>query len=101
MKNLSYLCTRFRLRHVLNDVIFRNNLQNYKKIMESARIIKKNSPTETLRNFRVGQSRVFKFCEIKYTTLYPSIKRLEKRTSMRFTVTMKGLSDGTLVRREA
>ena len=65
-------------------------------------LVKKVCVSDTLQQFAVGQKRVFKNSEVKYTTLYPSVKRLEKRTGMRFTVTMKGVPDGgVLVIRDA
>lgn len=70
--------------------------------MEYIALVKKVCVSDTLRQFSVGQRRVFKNSEVKYTTLYPSVKRLEKRTGMRFTVTMKGVPDGgVLVVRDA
>lgn len=69
--------------------------------MEQPILVKKIAIADTLRQFCVGQSRVFKFSEVKYTNLYPTVKRLERSTKMRFTVSIKGLVDGTMVRRDA
>lgn len=66
--------------------------------MTSPNLIRKISPRQTLLGFEVGQSHVFKDSQCRYTTLYPTIRRLEKSTDMRFEITIRGV-DGTYVKR--
>lgn len=74
-------------------------VQRYKKIMEPANLIRKISVKSTLLGFNVGQTHTFRHTQVPYTTLYPTVKRLEKSTDMRFEVTIKGVPDGTRVTR--
>ena len=48
--------------------------------------------------FEVGQSLTFSEKQCRYTTLYTTIKRIEKSTDMRFEITIRGIV-GTYVKR--
>lgn len=66
--------------------------------MTSPNLIRKISPRDTLLGFEVGQSYVFRDSQCRYTTLYPTVKRIEKKTDMRFQISINGY-DGTFVKR--
>lgn len=63
------------------------------------KLVKKISPTETLMRMNVGETALFRDTDVRYTTIYPSVKRIEKKTNMRFIVTIKGVVGGTKVTR--
>lgn len=63
------------------------------------KLVKKISPTETLIRMNVGETALFRENDVRYTTVYPSVKRVEKKTNMRFTITIKGIVGGTKVTR--
>jgi hypothetical protein len=65
------------------------------------KLVKKISPTETLYRMNVGETAFFRDSDVRYTTVYPSVKRIEKKTSMRFAVTIKDVVGGTKVTRLA
>ena len=69
--------------------------------MDYVGLVKRVSVRETLMQLEVGASVVLKNSQVRYTTIYPSVKRLEKSTGRKFTVTIKGVPDGTRVTRNA
>lgn len=63
------------------------------------KLVKKVSPRDTFLSMEVGDEMVINERSMRYTTIYPTIKRIEKSTTMRFEVTMKGVVGGTKVLR--
>ena len=67
--------------------------------MESPNLIRKICVRKTLLGLNVGQTIILKHQQSPYTTIYPTAKRIEKRTDMRYEVTIKGVADGTRITR--
>ena len=63
------------------------------------KLVKKVSVRDTFASMSVGDEMVVSEKTCRYTTIYPTLKRLEKSTDMRFEVTMRGVVGGTRVRR--
>lgn len=63
------------------------------------KLVKKVAPRDTFMSMSVGEELVVNERTMRYTTIYPTIKRIEKKTNMRFDVTMKGIVGGTRVTR--
>lgn len=63
------------------------------------KLVKKVSVRDTFVNMNVGEEMIVSEKTCRYTTIYPTIKRIEKSTDMRFDVTIKGVAGGTKVRR--
>jgi hypothetical protein len=65
------------------------------------KLVKKVAVRDTFINMEVGEEMVVGEKTARYTTIYPTIKRIEKKTNMRFEVTMRGVVGGTRVKRLA
>lgn len=70
-----------------------------KQTNKTARFIEKTDIRATLMSFSVGDELLIKDKQSRYATIKTTIAGIEKKENRKYIATIKGIPDGTIVRR--